>query len=231
MTDTIPGLKVHEHEGKFADGFELPPADLAAVNYDGRTMLVVVADVGAPLKVTQDKDGINKVHWTFHVADVAIVRDEGMREHLSKTLHVHADGVDQHPLDVVEAQSAARPAGMIGLYDSKGAFLGFKPEDEELYLPKEETHKVIPMDEEELSMSGVDSEDTGYVPPDEPREITKADRTAEIYEARGSDDGPPPPVRRRVEPLEGEEVIERIGGPIPVRDPVLAKSLKRGIDG
>lgn len=232
MTDTIPGLKVHEHEGKFAGGFELPPADLATVTYDGRTMLVVVADVGAPLRITQDKDGLNKVHWTFDVADVAIVRDEGTRDHLSKALHLHSAGVDPHPLDTPEvevtaAQSAARPTGMIGLYDKEGAFLGFQETPPKVVSSDSEerrAHVDAPFGSEER-IKELQAElkrlSNLIIPEDDPAH--------EVYEARGSDESPPPPKRNVYVP--GEEVVERIGEPIPIRDPVLAKSLERGIDG
>jgi hypothetical protein len=209
------------------------------------------------LRVTQDKDGINKVHWTFHVSDVAIVRDEGMRDSLSKVLHLHSDGVDAHPLDttatkgitddlyppdqrdawslkdpsvlgevVTEAQSAARPTGMIGMYDSEGAFLGFK-EEEAKSLPsipekgdpdKEEKYAArveeIKAELERLSKIVIPEDDSVH----------------EIHDARDLEEPPEPPRRPVSYEPEGEEVVERIGAPIPVRDPILARSLERGLD-
>ncbi len=97
--NTIPGLIIHEHEGRFTGTVDMPPADLAAVSWNGRAMLVVMADVGAPGRITTDKEGTNKAHWTYSVVDAAIVRDEGMRQHLERSLHVDAGGVEPHVLE------------------------------------------------------------------------------------------------------------------------------------
>lgn len=99
--DSVPGLTIQEHEGRLAGTFELPPADLAAIEFDGRVMLVIVADVGAPFRVTTDaKDGSHRAHWTFKAVDAALVRDQSMRDHLEKALYIDAAGIVDHPLDV-----------------------------------------------------------------------------------------------------------------------------------
>lgn len=102
--DTVPGLTIHEHEGKLTGAFELPPADLAYITFDGRVMLTIVADVGAPFRVTTDpKDGTHRAHWTFKAVDAALVRDTGMRNHLASALYLDgADAVTPHPLDVTK---------------------------------------------------------------------------------------------------------------------------------
>ena len=126
--DSVPGLTIHEHEGHLAGTFELPSADLAAIRFDGRVMLAVIVDVGAPFRVTTTKDGTHLAHWTFKAVDAAIVRDEEMRRRIAGALHmVDVESVDPHPLD-----SDTRPPRLEleGVYDDEGTWMGMKGPDD-----------------------------------------------------------------------------------------------------
>lgn len=120
--EIVPGLTLHEHEGHMSGTFELSNSDLAAIRWDGRVMLAVVADIVAPFRVTQTKDGTNLAHWTFKAVDVAFIRDESVRQSIAKVVGIEGVGsVDIHPLD--EKNQAPRLA-LEGVYDEEGAFVG-----------------------------------------------------------------------------------------------------------
>jgi hypothetical protein len=129
--ESIPGLTIHQHEGRFTGTVDMPPADLAAVSWNGRVMLVVMADVGGPMRITTDKEDTNKAHWTYSVVDAAIVRDESMRDHLERALHIDAGGVEPHALEMETGPSYDQHSlHLVGMYDKEGTFLGMaSPED------------------------------------------------------------------------------------------------------
>lgn len=99
MNEQLPGLQVHINEGRVTGTFELPPADMQHIRYQGRVVLVLVADVMS-ISVKDTKEGDTKASWTFKGVDAAIVRDEGTRNRLAQSLYL--DGLDN--LDPDELQ-------------------------------------------------------------------------------------------------------------------------------
>ena len=113
--DNVPGLTIHQHEGKLAGAFDLPPASLANLLYDGRVMLVIVADVGSPFNVTTAKDGTHTAHWTFKAADAAIVNTDSMRDLLTDTYSLEgADAITPPQLNFDGEDDGFEGVGMPG---------------------------------------------------------------------------------------------------------------------
>jgi hypothetical protein len=124
IQEQLPGLNVHINEGRVSGTFELPPADMQHIRYQGRVVLVLVADADA-ISIKDTKDGDTKASWTFKGVDAAIVRDQGMVDHLARTLHL--DGLEE--LEEMEpVGTRLKKPGMIGLYGDEGEFLGFERE-------------------------------------------------------------------------------------------------------
>lgn len=124
MTQELPGVNVHMHEGRVTGTFELPPAEMQQVSYGGRVVLVLVADVSR-LVVLDTKDGETKASWTMKAVDAGIVRDESMKDHLAKVLYL--DGLDSPEPRFEEGP----PTGttLVGHWDEEGAFLGLEVQD------------------------------------------------------------------------------------------------------
>lgn len=126
MTEQLPGVNVHIHEGRVTGTFDLPPAEMQQVSYGGRVVLVLVADV-ARLAVADTKDGDTKASWTLKAVDAGIVRDPAMKDHLSRVLYL--DGVE--PVERMFEETPPSGARLVGEYDEEGAFLGFSRADED----------------------------------------------------------------------------------------------------
>jgi hypothetical protein len=155
IQEQLPGLNVHINEGRVTGTFELPPADMEHIRYQGRVMLVLVADAMA-ISVKDTKDGDTKASWTFKGVDAAIVRDEGMVDHLARTLYL--DGLDE--LDELEPTGTRLKApGMIGTYSDEGQFLGFEREGS---TPLLEAESDV-LEGEERDSTGTGSETTALV--------------------------------------------------------------------
>lgn len=97
MQPQFEGLQVHRNEGRLSGSFDLSGADMARVRYGERLVLVCVTDV-TDFRVHDDKTSGDTVStWKFTPADVALVRDDQMVEHLAHALYLQ--GVDpQLPL-------------------------------------------------------------------------------------------------------------------------------------
>ena len=87
MTEQLPGITVHLNEGRLNGVFELPAADMPYIRYQERVMLVLLADA-VKCNIADNKDGDTKASWIFKAAEAAVVREESMRDHLSKTLYL-----------------------------------------------------------------------------------------------------------------------------------------------
>lgn len=123
MTDNIP--VIHIHEARLNGVFDLPPADMPYITYQGRTMLVLLADA-IKISIGDTKDGDTKASWVFKAVDAAVVREESMRDHLAKTLYLEdelPDGLavrhdgsvhteDLYPPDQREAWSLTDPEAL-----------------------------------------------------------------------------------------------------------------------
>ena len=158
--EQLPGLTVHINEGRLLGTFDLPPADMQHIRYHGRQVIVIVADA-EKVAVADTKDGDTKASWTFKAVDAAIVRDQGMVDHLANVLYLNG----------LEELDAPRPIGTIpvtlpakvGIYSDEGQFLGFEDEVPEgvdsatgEVAPAAELEEAIPDstdvdDEDELS--------------------------------------------------------------------------------
>lgn len=126
MTEQLPGVKVHIHEGRVTGTFDLPPAEMEQVSYGGRVVLVLVADVSR-LAVADTKDGDTKASWTLKAVDAGIVRDPGMKDHLANVLYL--DGLEAS--ERLYEEGPPTGAKMVGEYDDEGAFMGFRREEDE----------------------------------------------------------------------------------------------------
>jgi hypothetical protein len=122
----LPGLVVHINEAKLTGPFELPSTDMQHISYGGRVMVVLVADVGPPMRISETKDGDTKASWTFKAVDAAIVRNSDMRERLADALRL--DGLDPE-LKFEGPASTPPPITHMGVYDNDGTFLGIEGVD------------------------------------------------------------------------------------------------------
>lgn len=120
--EQLPGVMPFLHEGKISGGFDLTGPDMQQVQYNGRVVLVVVADV---IKLdVHDVKGDTTAFWSFKGVDAGIIRDESMKLHLGRTLHL--DGIE--PSGVLVDVPTPGPT-LVGQYDDEGAFLGFVDPD------------------------------------------------------------------------------------------------------
>lgn len=168
IQEQLPGLNVHINEGRVTGTFELPPADMQHIRYQGRVVLVLVADAMA-ISVKDTKDGDTKASWTFKGVDAAIVSDPNMVDHLGRTLYL--DGLSD--LDAPVPVSPGK--GMVGVYSDEGQFLGFQEPDEPRADPEtgeipnyydrdeqgtgEDGVEAAPLEAEEPNESGTDEDD------------------------------------------------------------------------
>lgn len=150
MTDQLPGITVHLHEGRLNGIFELPAADMPYISYQGRVMLVLLADA-VKCNIADTKDGDTKASWVFKACDAAVVREESMREHLSKTLYLDDETFDPFAGNTQESwKLEVDPADLgtvtvdppVGVDEETGEILEEEEEEEErepLFQPKQRT--------------------------------------------------------------------------------------------
>lgn len=139
MTDNIPAI--HEHEGRLNGIFELPPADMPYIKYQGRVMLVLLADA-VKISIGDTKDGTTKAAWVFKAVDAAVVREESMREHLANSLYLD-DEEEPTRNFVADVPLTREGTQMEGRYDEEGGFLGFEK------VVDTETGETLDSDDEE----------------------------------------------------------------------------------
>lgn len=217
IIDGVPGLTIHEHEGRLAGTFELPPADLAAIEFNGRVMLVIVADVGAPFRVTTDlKEDINTAHWTMKSVDAAIVRTESLRNLLVEALHLDAADVDIVPVETEGPQEAwsltpetLQELGSVVTTSSFDNDAVLTPVNDAILTP---TNDAVNMS---VLESIDDEEDLETL--DGPVSRIVEDEEEQVYRV--------PPVSEEIEELGAGETKQRFGAPIRPKDPTLAKYL------
>lgn len=135
--DNLP--EVHVNEGRVMGRFELPPADMQHIRYQGRVVLVLVADANE-VTIKDTKDGDTQALWKFTGVDAAIVRDEKMKEHLANVLYL--DGLEAPEIGTVSVTYPEKK--MVGVYGEEGEFLGFESEDldDDVQEEEEETDEV-----------------------------------------------------------------------------------------
>lgn len=143
MSEQLPGVNIHVHEGRVTGNFELPPAEMQQVSYGGRVVLVLVADV-SKVNIADTREGDTKASWTFKAVDAGVVRDPSMKDHLANVLYL--DGLE--PTLPLGEQEIPGPT-MVGVYDDEGAFLGFTQGDEptsenSVEESENETLRVVP---------------------------------------------------------------------------------------
>lgn len=205
MTDQLPGVSVHVHEGRLNGIFEMPPADMPYISYQGRVMLVLLADA---VKVTigDTKDGDTKASWVFKAVDAAVVRDDTMRDHLASTLYL-ADEEDTPTRHFVDVPVVPDGPQHVGVYGEEGEFLGFESVDRdtgEIYEEDEEDEITVSADEEE--------------------EVTPEPVREPLFRPRQqAPQGPPPEYNPT-----STETIETYGGPVTYPDKVLAGFIREG---
>lgn len=159
--ELVPGLNhIDIHEARLTGPFDLLRADLATIRVGARVMVCVVADVVLPMTFAETKDGDVKAKWTLKPIDVALVREEGMQQHLSNALNmIGVDGDDTWIDDEEETLSTT----LIGQYDDEGAFVGMATEVDL------ETEPVLGDDEDEIVIDHGDHPDRDeYVPTTRP---------------------------------------------------------------
>ena len=126
--ELVPGLDhIDIHEARLTGPFDLLRADLTQIRVGARVMVCVVADVVLPMTFAETKDGDVKAKWTLKPIDVALVREEGMRQHLSSALNMI--GVDGDEYKEEEDETFGQRT-LVGQYDEEGAFLGFEAEED-----------------------------------------------------------------------------------------------------
>ncbi len=158
MTDQLP--TIHIHEARLNGVFDLPPADMPYITYQGRTMLVLLADA-IKISIGDTKEGDTKASWVFKAVDAAVVREESMRDHLSKTLYLD-DEYQIPPLGVDLTQEAWSIQGDDALTSPTTVQKGHtRVEEEEEITPAptpvnvdEETGEIIEVDRTEKEPAG-----------------------------------------------------------------------------
>lgn len=154
MTDQLPGISIHLHEARINGVFELPAGDMPYISYQGRVMLVLLADA-VKCNISDTKDGDTKASWIFKASDAAIVREKGMQEHLSKTLYLDDGfGLDQaslfdEPVDPLE------PVDDIEVDEETGEILVERPADPQRSPLFKRVSARMPVDNDVESTNGV----------------------------------------------------------------------------
>lgn len=209
MTDQLPGVSVHVNEGRLNGIFELPPADMPYISYQGRVMLVLLADA---VKVTigDTKDGETKASWVFKAVDAAVVREDNMRDHLANALYLDEDIPTPNFVDVPLIPEGKQ---LEGVYDEEGAFLGFETEDEDDDETFEEEEELLAGPERQSRTERVERLVVAEQPP-ERTGLFKTPRTA----------ASPQPA----DPIPDHEEIEVYGRPVQYPDKVLAGFIQGG---
>lgn len=149
MQGQLPGVSPILHQGKISGTFDLLASDMAQIEYEGRVMLVLVADIDQVTVKTVKGD--QTAFWTFKGADAAIVRNAEMKDQLTESLHL--EGLER-PLKITIdgtvmnfGDDVVRGPEMVGLYDDEGGFLGF--EQIETVTVDGDTGEIIGDEEEE----------------------------------------------------------------------------------
>jgi len=91
----LPGVDIDFHEGRVVGLIDLRSHEMQEVLYNGRIVLVLVADVGSVM-ISDTKGGDTKARWTFKTVDAALVRSPELKRHLASCLCL--DGVDESSL-------------------------------------------------------------------------------------------------------------------------------------
>lgn len=195
MENYLRGINPVLHQGTIGGKFDLLVPDMAQVEYEGRVVMVLIADV-TEMKVKTIK-GDQTAFWTFKGADAAIVRDDDMKDRLIQTLHL--DSVTDTPLPFGDVK---RGPTMEGVYDDEGAFLGFENVDAENLVTTPRTNGKSTVDEEEEDETDINH---GMLTDDEKIILAEVDEQVDapfVRKTKPRDPTPPPHIRHRDPALE-----------------------------